>query len=303
MKACRSLTNVVVVRFGNAWRIISEGRTKQTCCGRVLLVVKQWCHLGDPPRQPLQSDSGRCLNKRPSPALPHRKSGLVSGGGALVSTTTGGSFVEMLRKRMVLMTLGALRLTGLEATLAVPVQTGAATGYWLATEGTSITESQQTFAQMSLTPKTVGAYTEISDKLLKQSSASAEMIVTRDLAAVLAVAADAAGLVGSGASGEPTGIINTSGIGSVTGTSLDYDKALEFQSDVLGQNALISRDACGYITTTAVAKLLATGIALPLSTRRCGKAIWRRAPWPASRRIRRNRCRPATCSSAISASW
>jgi HK97 family phage major capsid protein len=187
----------------------------------------------------------------------------------LVSTTTGGSFVEMLRKRMVLMTLGALRLTGLEATLAVPVQTGAATGYWLATEGTTITESQQTFAQMSLTPKTVGAYTEISDKLLKQSSASAEMIVTRDLAAVLAVAADAAGLVGSGASGEPTGIINTSGIGSVTGTSLDYDKALEFQSDVLGQNALISRDACGYITTTAVAKLLAnrqrfTGVDSPL---------------------------------------
>ena len=56
-------------------------------------------------------------------------------------------------------------------------------------------------------------------------------------------------------SGAPVGIANTSGIGSVTGTSLAYEDILEFQTDVAAANALAAN--CAYVTTPAVASLLA----------------------------------------------
>ena len=124
----------------------------------------------------------------------------------------------------------------------------------MATEATAITESQQTFGQMALSPKTAGAYTEISRQLLLQSSPGAEQLVQSDLAQVVALAVDLAVLNGSGSGGQPTGIIGTSGIGSVTGTSLAYAGIVEFQTDTAGGNALF--DSSGYVTTPAVAGLL-----------------------------------------------
>jgi HK97 family phage major capsid protein len=47
-------------------------------------------------------------------------------------------------------------------------------------------------------------------------------MVQSDLAQVVGLAVDLAVLNGSGASGQPTGIISTAGIGSVTGTSIAY---------------------------------------------------------------------------------
>jgi HK97 family phage major capsid protein len=88
-----------------------------------------------------------------------------------------------------------------------------------------------------------------------QSNPSADMLVMNDLAKVIALAIDQAGINGSGASGQPTGIITTAGIGSVTGTSLGYAGILEFQSDVASSNALAAN--CAYLTTPAVAALLA----------------------------------------------
>jgi HK97 family phage major capsid protein len=60
-------------------------------------------------------------------------------------------------------------------------------------------------------------------------------------------------LNGSGSTGQPTGIINTAGVGSVTGTSLAFDDILEFQTDVAGANVMPM--AGGYATTPAVASL------------------------------------------------
>jgi HK97 family phage major capsid protein len=75
-----------------------------------------------------------------------------------------------------------------------------------------------------------------------------------DLAQVLAIAIDAAVLSGSGAGGQPTGITNTAGIGSVTGTTLGYAGLLEFQTDVAGAN--VQPLTGGYVTTPTVAALM-----------------------------------------------
>lgn len=177
----------------------------------------------------------------------------ASGGGYLVGTENM-SFIELLRNRSVAYRLGARRMSGLVGNITVPRQTAAATAYWLSTESTAVTESQPTFGQMALSPKTVGAYTEISRQLMLQSSPDAEGLVVGDLGAVCALALDVGALRGSGASGEPTGIVNTGGIGSVTGTSIAYAGILEFQTDVATAN--VRPVAGGYATTPSVAALL-----------------------------------------------
>jgi HK97 family phage major capsid protein len=179
--------------------------------------------------------------------------GTTTAGGFLVGTDNQ-SFIDILRNTSVAMRMGTMTLSGLVGSVTVPKQTAAATNFWLSTEATAITESQQTFAQMALSPKTAGAYTEISRQLLLQSSPAVEGLVQSDLAQVVALAVDLAVLNGSGASGQPTGIISTAGIGSVTGTSIAYAGIVEFQTDTATGNALF--DSSGYVTTPAVAGLL-----------------------------------------------
>ncbi len=180
----------------------------------------------------------------------------ASGGNYLVGTANlGGSFIDMLRARARVVALGAKTLSGLQGNVTIPKQTAAATAYWLTNETTAITESQQTIGQLSLSPKNVGAYTEVSRQLMVQSSPDAEGLVMNDLATVIALAIDSAAISGSGASGQPQGIIGTAGVGSVSGTSIAYAGIVEFQTDVGAGNALTEN--CAYLTTPAVAGLLA----------------------------------------------
>lgn len=184
----------------------------------------------------------------------------TSGSNYLVSTDNQpGSFIELLRNRSVAMAMGATRLSGLVGNVTIPKQTASGTAYWLADETTAITESQPTLGQLSLSAKNVAALTEVSEQMMRQSSPDAEQLVMSDLAKVIALAIDVAIIRGSGSAGQPQGIVGTSGVGSVTGTSLAFADILEFQSDIAANNALVP--GCGYVTTPAVAALLAERVA------------------------------------------
>lgn len=181
----------------------------------------------------------------------------VSGSNYLVATDNlAGSFIEMLRNESVVLSLGATRLTGLQGNVTIPRQTAASTAYWLASDGvTQITESQPTIGQVTLSPKNVAALTEISHQLMQQSDPSAEQLVMTDLSRVLALAADVAALRGSGGSGQPQGIVGTSGIGAFDTDSSDtYGDILDPQNDVAAANAL--RPGCAYVADPASAILL-----------------------------------------------
>jgi HK97 family phage major capsid protein/HK97 family phage prohead protease len=180
----------------------------------------------------------------------------ASGGGYLVETQNM-SFIELLRNRSVLMNMGATRMQGLVGNVAVPRQTGAATANWMSAEaGTGAAYSDQTFGQLALSPKTVVAGTKISRQLQLQSDPSAESLVMMDLAAQVALAVDSAGLSGSGASGQPTGIINTGSIGGFTGTSITYALLLNSQEDLALANTLNAN--CGYVSHPAATSILMT---------------------------------------------
>ncbi len=178
-----------------------------------------------------------------------------SGGGYLVATqNVASSFIDLLRNRTIVAQLGARILPGLRDNVTIPKQSGASTGYWLATESTQITESAIALGQLALTPKTVGGYVEISRLMMLQSNPAIDALVMDDLAKIIALAVDKAAIQGAGNSGEPQGIIGTSGVGAVTGTSIALAGILEFQSDVATANALSMNAA--YVTTPLIASLL-----------------------------------------------
>lgn len=187
--------------------------------------------------------------------------GTASAGGNTVSTDLlMQDFITMLRSRMMVERMGARVLPGLVGTLAIPGQTGGATAYWV-TEGNAPTETQQAFNQVPLAPKTVGAFTDISRKMLLQSSLAVEEFVRSDLTTTLALAIDLAAIHGSGAGAEPRGIVNTSGIGSVAGgangAAPTWAHIVELWSDIAALNADIG--ATGFLTNSRViGKLMTT---------------------------------------------
>jgi HK97 family phage major capsid protein len=153
--------------------------------------------------------------------------------------------------------LGATFITGLRGNATLARQPGTATAYWLTNESTQITESNQTFGEIALSPKTVGAYTEVSRLLQEQTGGVAERVVRRDLASVTSAALDVAALAGSGSSGQPLGIVGTPSVGTFTGASIAWADALNAQTDVLTANAGGDGSSFGYVTTPAVAAVLA----------------------------------------------
>ena len=182
--------------------------------------------------------------------------GTDANGGYLVGVDhRADQFIDLLRAESVMGRAGARFISGLVGDFSAPKKTAGSTAYWLANEATATTESQVTLGQLLMTPKNVAGYTEISHQLLRQSSPDAEAMTMDDLLETLRVDIDAKAFNGSGSSGQPTGVLNTAGIGSVTGTSMDYADILEFQTDLANANALT--EGCMYIATPAVAALLA----------------------------------------------
>lgn len=182
--------------------------------------------------------------------------GTASAGGYLVGTNVM-SFIEILRNRSVAMRLGATTMPGLVGSVSIPKQLTASTAYWFADETGTATESNLTFGQVTLVPKTVGGYVEISRQLLLQSTPNAEGVVNADLARVIGLAVDAAAIAGPGTAGQPTGVRNSTGFGTAnpsTGTAIGYADMIRFQTAVAASNAMMP--GFGYVTTPTVAGIL-----------------------------------------------
>lgn len=211
--------------------------------------------------------------------------GVPTAGGNLVATDLlGGSFIDMLRHAMVIDSMGARFLTGLQGNIAIPKQTGSATAYWVA-ENAAPPESQQTYGQVPMSPKTVGAYTDISRRLINQSSVDVEQMVQLDLATVLGLAIQQAAINGSGASNQPSGImtlITPTVVGGANGAAPTWQNVIDLETNVAVGNADIG--SLGYLTNVKVrGKLKSTqkfsgtngmpvwdGTAQPLNGYACG---------------------------------
>ncbi len=164
-----------------------------------------------------------------------------------------GDFITLLRNNMVTHTLGARTLSGLVGDIAIPRMTGGASTYWL-TEDANVTGTLQAFDQITMTPKTVGAMTELTRKLIQQSSMDVEALVRSDLATAIALAIDLAAFYGTGSAGQPKGVANQSGIGAViggtNGAAPTWDHIVNLETAVAVANAAVGN--LSYVTNPAV---------------------------------------------------
>ncbi len=187
--------------------------------------------------------------------------GVPADGGHLVDTTLmSGSLIELLRNMPLVSQMGSTVFNGLVGDIAIPRQISGATAYWLP-ESTDITAaSQAAFDQLGMTPKHVGAYTEISRQLMLQSSIDIEAFVRQELAKVVALEVDRVSIDG-GAANEPTGILNTSGIGAVVAGNPDggpptWQNVVDLETEVAIDNALLGN--LGYLTNASMRGKLKT---------------------------------------------
>jgi HK97 family phage major capsid protein len=157
-----------------------------------------------------------------------------------------------------MISMGVGTLPGLVGDVAIPRRSGNSTGYWLANETTAITQSESTFDQISLSPKNYGVLSKYSRQTLLQATPGIEELVRRDLVNTVNIGVDLAILNGSGSSGQPTGIMQTSGIGSVAGgtngAAITLENLIKLEEEVLVDNA--GGNSMGYITNAKVLSAL-----------------------------------------------
>jgi len=152
-----------------------------------------------------------------------------------------GSYIEVLRNAMVTANAGMTILPGLVGNVEIPRQTAGAASTWISAENGDATESEPQFDQVTLTPKDLACYTQVTRRLLMQSTPSIEGIVMRDLAIAQALGIDKAVLYGSASSGQPRGLALQTGINTLDLAAADptYAEIIGMITKVLEDNALM----------------------------------------------------------------
>jgi HK97 family phage major capsid protein len=103
-----------------------------------------------------------------------------------------------------------------------------------------------------MSPRTVGAYTDFSRKLMLQASLDVEQMVRRELATVLALEIDRVGLYGLGNTNQPLGIKLTTGINTkdFAADAPTYAEVVAMETEVNADNADIGSMA--YLTNSTI---------------------------------------------------
>ena len=152
-----------------------------------------------------------------------------------------GSFIDALRNASAVMPL-ATNLNGLSGDVKIPKKTAAASAAFISSEGGAAGESEMTIGSVTMSPKTCGVFTDVTRQLMLQSSLDVENLIRDDLAKSMAIAIDDAALEGSGSSGNPRGITNTTGINTVSLSSAaapTFAEMVSIETAVAVDNALV----------------------------------------------------------------
>jgi HK97 family phage major capsid protein len=165
--------------------------------------------------------------------------------------TEPGSFIDLLRNRLVTAQMGATFLPGLQGNVSFPKQTGSSTFAWVAENPLSDqADSDATTGQVTLTPREGQTTTAFSRRLLAQGVINAEMFVRNDLMKGAVVGVDLAALHGAGGT-TPTGLYSQTGVSPVAfGGVVSFAKVVEMETAIVADNADIGR--MGYVTTPEI---------------------------------------------------
>ena len=154
----------------------------------------------------------------------------------------GGDFIDVLRNASSVMQAGSTMLSGLKGNVTIPKKTAASSAGWISSEGGAASESEFTDGSVTMTPRTLGAFTDLTRLMMMQSSLDIEALVRDDLSRAIALAIDLGALAGSGSSGQPTGIKNVSGVNKPTSFAAanpTFAEVVALETAVAEDNALL----------------------------------------------------------------
>ncbi len=170
-------------------------------------------------------------------------------GGFLVPTQVfDQEIIPLLRPRVIAMELGVQELQATGSPVEIPSEQTAPTVDAVA-ENAANTAADMSFGSLIATPHTAQSYIKASRRFLSMG-AGAESFIRNRMAEEIALTMNQWILKGTGAAGEPTGILNTTGIGSLASGAWDTTAALsdlEKLEELIGDaNALEGAGALGW---------------------------------------------------------
>jgi len=176
----------------------------------------------------------------------------------------GDLFIEALRAKQVMAELGVTYLGGLTNRIRIPsIATGASAGF--VEEAGDVSDQSPVDGSLTLQPRTLGAYAQISRLLAMESIPSIEQVVQDDLLRSIADKIEYYAIQGSGSSGQPTGLLNAS-IGNVdisAGTdvaALTWADITDIVKTVEDANGIVNQAAQGWLTNPKVKAKMANTV-------------------------------------------
>ena len=164
------------------------------------------------------------------------------GGFIVPNQVMSAQIIPLLQAAVTVYEAGTVRMGGLTGSpVQIPKITGATTAYWLG-EVEAVTSGDMTFGQIDLYPHDVFALCTLSNRLIELGAPGAEQLVRSQLARDIGLKIDSAVYQGTGAAGQPTGILNTSGVNTtasvgVLNTAASYAQMMVMEGELLKDNA------------------------------------------------------------------
>ncbi|WP_241517786.1 phage major capsid protein [Vibrio vulnificus] len=173
--------------------------------------------------------------------------------GLIGTNHMSSQFIDVLRASTLLGRLGARFLPGLNGNVAIPKKTASASFGWLA-EAEDASASSVNTGNVTLSGKHVGGVVPMTFELMRQSAPAIEQIVREDMLAGLSLSIDQAGFSGTGADNQPTGILNTTGIQTLTladttGKIPTWEEIVQMEGKLDDANALMGSLAYAFRPT------------------------------------------------------
>ena len=160
--------------------------------------------------------------------------------------------LDILRDKLVVAGLGATVLTDLVGTFTA-ISSSAVQAAWEG-EADKNELKKVTYSKLTMTPHRSSVSVATTKDLLRQTSFDVEADLLNKITDAHADLLEKAAINGSGSDGEPTGILNTSGIGSVAigtnGGALTWKNVVALETEVNSKNA--NRGRMAYLSNAKV---------------------------------------------------
>lgn len=173
--------------------------------------------------------------------------------GADITFDMDGGFIDSLKDRLVLTSLGTDFLDGLTGDVKFPRESNNLSATWEG-ETDANAEETPTYDNVSLSPKRLGFFVDVSRQSLLQTNPAIDARIERNMVNAVRRALETAAINGSGSAPIPEGILNTTGIGSndvgTNGGAQTWDHWVDNETSVAADNA--DMGSLAYLTNAKV---------------------------------------------------